>query len=61
MTLEKAIEILNLGHAGVISIQSKDYQDALQLGLDALKFMKGLHDTGAMPNNARLPGETPEK
>jgi len=39
----------------------KDFEaNALQLAIEALKFTKGLRNTGAMPTYALLPGETEE-
>ena len=74
MTLKEAIEILQ--HTVGVQEQAKgpgyrrtdssfygassDFHDALKLGIEALEFIKGLHDTGAMPSNALLPGETEE-
>ncbi len=56
----KAIEILK---DFIIQDPDPDFQDiadSIKLGIEALKFIKGLHDTGAMPSDARLPGEDPE-
>ena len=61
MTLEKAIEILNLAHAGVISIQSKDYQDAVKLGTEALTRIKNCREHDAAFVELPLPGETKEE
>ncbi len=60
MTLEKAIEILNLAHAGVISIQSKDYQDAVKLGIEAMKRVEDMRISPCTTADEILPGETPE-
>ncbi|MCK5235891.1 MAG: hypothetical protein KAR06_02805 [Deltaproteobacteria bacterium] len=60
MKIGKAIEILDLAKDYAFEGDSVDLLDATKLGIEALKFFKGLQDTGALPNKARLPGETRE-
>ncbi len=58
MTIDEAIKLIQSD----IDDQEVDWDTPLggayKLSLEALKFIKGLHDTGAMPSNARLLGET---
>jgi len=58
MTIDEAIEVLE---DIVDTAHYSDYPDdhgAIRLGIEALKFCKDLEDRGALPSNARLPGET---
>jgi len=61
LTIPEAIEILQneLNHG--FRCGYEDLNDAQKLGIEAMKFTKGLRDTGAMPIYALLPGETEEQ
>ncbi len=61
MTLKKAREILELGHAGVISVQSKDYQDATKLSIEGLIRISNLRINSGECVERLLPGETLEE
>ncbi len=56
----KAIEILSCLLADRQDLASLDLSAAVKLGIEALKFFKDLEDRGALPSDARLPGEDPE-
>ena len=58
MKIDKAISTLTELSDPELYNQGPNDQEAIQLGIEALKFFKGLEDTGALPNDARLPGET---
>lgn len=58
MKIEKAIEILQKRVTSPFVKAHSESVEATQLGIEALVFFKGLEDTGALPNDARLPGET---
>ncbi len=60
MTIDEAIKHQEDLEQELDIPQRENQRKAVKLGIEALKFIKGLHDTGAMPSNARLPGETEE-
>ena len=60
MKISKAIEILTIHNDHNPDYTDLDRRDAHKLGIEALKFFKDLEDRGALPSNARLPGEEPE-
>ena len=57
MKIDEAIRILVDYEKGSDEAEPVDFDSAIKLGTEALKFFKGLEDTGALPSNARLPGE----
>ncbi|HUV53500.1 MAG TPA: hypothetical protein VMW64_10580 [Dehalococcoidia bacterium] len=60
MKLDKAIELLNLDLQYHTQDQKPDLNDAIKLGIEALKQLQGLHK---LPHGSPLPplaGETPE-
>ena len=60
MTIDEAIEILEYNLAELTKGVDPDSERAFRLGISALKFFKDLEDRGALPPDARLPGETKE-
>ena len=61
MNIEKAIEILDKLHENTYLLVSwKRDQEALKLGIEALKQVKYLHETGILHATELLPGETKE-
>ena len=59
MKLDKAIEILTIYKAGEEDTYSDDLDDALQLGIEALKVIKRYRSFVAVDAIRLLPGETP--
>lgn len=59
MKIDKAIGILKLIGPYRATLRDEDIE-AIKLGIEALKFFKDLEDRGALPSDARLPGETIE-
>ncbi len=58
MNIEEAIEVLEQDHTSQETGEQSDYQDAIQLGIDALKWIKEGRVTYTMFPNKPLPGET---
>lgn len=58
MTIDKAIEILSDPNPDIDGIMNNDYQDAIKLGIEALKFYKGCGDLTLFEITNLLPGET---
>lgn len=60
MKLEKAIEILEDLKDGLDLPLMKDTEDAIKLGIEALRCLKGLHNLPYGSPLPPLPGETKE-
>lgn len=60
MTLDEAIEILNLSKEPDFEGDSNDFYKALQLGLEALKRINAERRNNASLYNYELDGETKE-
>jgi len=60
MKLDKAIETLEDDLRGLFGYLHKDYEDALKLGIEALKLYKALKATGGVPKRFSGIGETKE-
>lgn len=58
MTPDEAIEVLAATEWVTDPYPDCPVSEAVQLGLEALKFFKDLRDRGALPADVRLPGET---
>lgn len=60
MTIDKAIEILELGVKISRHVMAPDIMSALKLGIEALKRLKLLREGGSGGYDSLLPGETYE-
>ena len=58
MTITEAIKLQNELQGLLPEVGFNKYLASNKLGLEALKFTKGLRDNGSMPVYALLPGET---
>ncbi len=58
MTIDKAIEILELRVASPFVRANQDTKDAIKLGIEALKAVKKFQSMGSKINPLRLRGET---
>lgn len=58
MTLDKAIEILQERYRIKDPLKNPDYDDAIRLGIQALKAWKGRRHRSSMHHWPLLPGET---
>ncbi len=58
MTIDKAIEYLNSLHQTDCCKEVPDYDEAVQLGIEALKEIQHLRKIGAFCYQNPLPGET---
>jgi len=58
MNLSKAIEILKAGLMRPGSIDKLDFQDAEQLGIEALKRVKAYKEAHVSSHYELMPGET---
>jgi len=58
MTLDKAIELLKTASEGWPTRDNEDYYKALDLGIEALKSIKGLREQFPQIIIFALPGET---
>jgi len=58
MTIDEAIKLLTESPYRGVTVLGPEFQKATKLGIEALKFFKDLEDRGALPPDARLPGET---
>ena len=58
MTIDKAIEILNLWNGRTEGLIIQDITDALKLGIEALKRVKSFQGKGNNIIGCPLPGET---
>ncbi len=60
MTIDEAVEILTLDKALEFEGSALDLEDALQLGIEALKRVKLLRTSASYPHDKLLYGETGE-
>ncbi len=60
MTIDEAVEILTLDKALEFEGSANDLEDALQLGIEALKWEKECRENAPRENWLLLPGETKE-
>ncbi len=60
MTIDEAIKILELDKDCEFEGSANDLEDALQLGLEALKRVKLLRTSASYPHDKLLYGETGE-
>jgi len=58
MTIDEAILELRVLYKHYYERNYPLKANACKLGIEALKFFKDLEDRGALPPDARLPGET---
>ena len=58
MNISKAIEILELEETGDLTAPIQDLNDAIRLGIEALKLIQELRKWGVPRVNHTLPGET---
>lgn len=58
MNLEKAIEILSLSSNGTTPVTLADLQDAMKLGIEAMKCVKEIRHHPFPEEVLLLPGET---
>ncbi|MBA7535574.1 hypothetical protein ES705_27832 [subsurface metagenome] len=58
MNLEKAIEILQQDWNSQETGEQSDYQDAVRLGIEALKTIKEMRYESVYDGTTQLPGET---
>jgi len=58
MNIPLAISKLTILHSVMEADTDHGFLEAIKLGIEALKFFKDLEDRGALPPDARLPGET---
>lgn len=60
MELEKAIQILTMCYEGKFDGDLQDHKDAVELSIEALKFMKEHYNDKFLRIHLRLSGETEE-
>lgn len=60
MKIEKAIEILTDSLKGTWPTPNSDFNDAIKLGIEALKRVQYLRTPGGVITDVRLPGEVSE-
>jgi len=58
MTIDEAIYELEDGLRGLKGYLHEDYNNALQLGIEALKFIQKLRGNEVISSSILLPGET---
>jgi hypothetical protein len=58
MTIDEAIEILEVNMAGILPYLHRDYEKSIKLGVEALKRFRNLRDSGKDVGMPLLKGET---
>lgn len=61
MTIDEAIETIEVSMAGLMPYLHRDYEKAIKLGVEALKRFRNLRDSGKDVGMPMLKGESTKK